>query len=195
MKITSREKKFLLIGGAVVVVGLIAYAAVSLIPSRDLLAREVEGKKRTLVRQREMLGRENFYKNRAEAYRQRLKQDYTRFLPGETPSIAAAELQRILKELADPTGVEIIRRDIQKEQKLQDNIYKVSVRIETNCIPEQLVQFLTAVENYSKYLTVEELAITSFKIQKKWEIRPSIMVAGLILVPETKPAEKPSGAR
>jgi type II secretory pathway component PulM len=195
MKITPREKKFLLFGGAALVIGLVAYAAVTLIPSRDLLAREVEGKKRTLLRQREMLGRESFYKTRAETYRQRLKQDYTRFLPGETPSIAAAELQRVLKELADPTGVEIIRRDIQKEQKLQDNVYKISVRIETNCVPEQLVQFLTAVENYSKYLSVDELAITSFKIQKKWEIRPSITVAGLILVPETKPPEKPAVGR
>jgi type II secretory pathway component PulM len=195
MKISPREKKFLIIGGAVCLVGLIAYLAVTVMPSRDVIARELEGKKRTLLRQREMVGREAFYKSRAESYRQRLKQDYTRFLPGETPSIAAAELQRVLKELADPTGVEIIRRDIQKEQKLQDNIYKVSVRIETNCVPDQLVQFLTAVQNYSKYLAVEELAITSFKIQKRWEIRPSITVAGLILAPEAKPAEKSAGAK
>ncbi len=193
MRVTAREKKFLVGGGIIVLAGLILYLAVVMIPSRELLSKEVEAKKRALLRQREMIGREGFYKARVEQYRQRLKQDHARLLPGDNPSISGAELQRVLKTLADQSGVEVIRRDIQPSQKLQDNLVKVAVRIETNCTPDQLVQFLASVENYDKFLTVDELAITSFRIQKRWEIRPSVVVAGLIAVAETKSEDKPSG--
>ncbi len=195
MRITAREKKFLIGGGAIILAGLILYLGVVMVPSRELLSKEVETKKRALLRQREMVGRENFYKARVEQYQKRLKQDYTRLLAGDNPSIAGAELQRVLKGLADQSGVEVIRRDIQPSQKLQDNLVKVAVRIETNCVPEQLVQFLAAVENYDKFLTVDELAITSFRIQKRWEIRPSVVVAGLITVPESKSEDKPAGGQ
>ena len=195
MKVTAREKKFLAGGAAIVLAGILFYFGETLVPNRGVLAKQVEGQKKALLRQREMLRREEFYKARVAQYQLRLKQDYAMLLPGDNPSIAGAELQRILKNLADQNGVEIVRRDIQREQKLQNNLVKVAVRIETNCMPDQLVQFLTAVENYEKHLTVDELAITSFRIAKKWEIRPSITVAGLIAVAESKPVEKTTGGQ
>jgi len=195
MRVSAREKKFLIGGGVVILAGLILYLGVVMVPSRELLSKEVETKKRALLRQREMVGREDFYRARVEEYKQRLKQDYTRLLPGDNPSIAGAELQRVLKSLADQSGVEVIRRDIQPSQKLQDNLVKVAVRIETNCVPDQLVQFLAAVENYDKFLSVDELAITSFRIQKRWEIRPSVVVAGLIAAAENKSEDKAGGGQ
>ncbi len=193
MKITAREKKFLASGTAVVLAGILFYFGEALVPNREILAKQVEGQKKALLRQRETLKREEFYRTRVEQYQRRLRHDYALLLPGDNPSIAGAELQRILKTLADQNGVEIVRRDIQREQKLQNSLVKVAVRIETNCMPDQLVQFVAAVENYERFLTVDELAITSFRIAKRWEIRPSITVAGLIAVAETKPPEKPAG--
>ena len=193
MKITAREKKVLMGGAAIVLAGILFYFGETLVPNQEVLAKQVEGQKKALLRQREMLKREDFFKTRVEQYQRRLKQDYALLLPGDNPSIAGAELQRILRSLADQNGVEIVRRDIQREQKLQNSLVKVAVRIETNCMPDQLVQFLTAVANYERFLTVDELAITSFRIAKRWEIRPSITVAGLIAVAESKPAEKPGG--
>jgi type II secretory pathway component PulM len=193
MKVTAREKKFLIGGAAIALAGILFYFGETLVPNRAILAKQVEGQKRALLRQREMLNQEEFFKAKVLQYQRRLKQDYTLLMPGDNPSIAGAELQRILKSLADQNGVEIVRRDIQREQKLQNNLVKVAVRIETNCMPDQLVQFLSAVENYERFLTVDELAVTSFRIAKRWEIRPSITVAGLIAVAESKPAEKPAG--
>jgi len=68
------------------------------------------------------------------------------------------------------------------------------VRIETNCMPDQLVQLIAAVESYEKFLIVDELTINSFRIQKKYEIRPQIKVSGYILGPPVKPGEKPASA-
>ena len=61
------------------------------------------------------------------------------------------------------------------------------------CNMDQLVQFLTAVENYDKLLTVDELSIASFQIQKRWDTRPNVTISGYILSQEAKPEEKAPG--
>ena len=192
MKISTRDKR-VLIGGAVIAgLVLLFYVGTWIVPGREGLSTEVQTKKRTLLREKEMLIREAGFKARIEEYRQRLKQDLTRCLPGENSALAGAELQKVLKDLADQNGVEIIRSDVQREQKLDSDVVKVSVNIETQCTLEQLVKFLAAVENYPKLLAIDELRITSFKMQKRWEIRPGLTVSGFIVAPEVKPEAKTS---
>ncbi len=195
MKISVREKKFLIAGGALGGLTLIFYLATLVLPGREGLSTEVQTKRRTLLGQKEMLIRESGYKARIGEYRQRLKQDLTRLLPGENPALAGAELQKLLKDLADQNGVDIIRRDVQREQRLDNDLVRVSVRIETQCVLDQLVRFLAAIENYNKLLSVDELSITSFRMQKRWEIRPGLTVSGFIVVPEVKAEPKTATAQ
>ena len=187
MKITARDRKVLIAGGIVVVLVAVFYLWSTPLQSTAELGQQVEFKRRMLARQREMLGQENNYKARLDQYHKRLDQDMTRLLTGSTPSLAGAELQNILSDLASQSGVEITRKTAQNEQKVQGNLIKVSANIETNCTPDQLVQFLAAVENYPKFLRVDALNIISLRLQKKFEIRPNITVAGYISAPETKP--------
>jgi len=187
VKITTREKKFLITGAAVCAVSLIVYLAILFVPSREELANEVRSSKTMLLREKEILDQEENYKVRVEEYRKRLQADLAGLLPGDNPNVAAAELQKVLTDLAERNGVEIVRKDIQKEKKVQDNLIKVSVRIETNCVPDELVQFLTAIENYEKFLTLDLLLVNSIRMQKRYEIRPSITVSGYIMAGESKP--------
>ncbi len=188
MKMTARDKKAVAIGGAIVAAALIYYIADSVIPSRATLAADVATKKKTLLAERELLGQEESYKARVEQYRKRLTEDRTRLLPGDNSNIAGAELQKVLSDLAAKTGVEVIRKEVRPESKMQDNLVKVSVHIEINCLPDQLVQFLSAIENYDKFITLDELTVNSFKMQKRYEIRPMLTVSGYIASPENKSA-------
>jgi hypothetical protein len=54
---------------------------------------------------------------------------------------------------------------------------------------------LSAVENYDKFLTLDELTINGFRIQRRFEIRPAMTVSGIIAVAENAPAAKPAGAQ
>ena len=191
MKISVRERKVILIGAGVVGAVLIYYAATQLIPDREALSQSVTLKKRMLVKQRETLSREEFYKARLVQYQNRLNQDMTQLLPGDNPNVAGAELQKLLKDFADQNGVEITQRSIQPEKKLPNGLTKVTVRLDSNCSPDQLVAFLTAIENYEKFLTVDDFTVNSFPIQKKYVIRPNISVSGYIASPD-KPGEKPA---
>ncbi len=194
MEITTRERRFLAAGAIAVLAAGVYYGVSTYAPGGEgASGGGLDFKRRELLQRREIVGQESLYRSRVEQYRQRLQQSRSLFLPGDNASIAGAELQKVLKDLADRSGVDIIRRTIQPEQKLQNGIVKIKVNIETSCQPEQLVQFLAAVENYEKRLVVEELMINSFRIQRRYETRPNLTVAGFIYVPEVRAEEKKAG--
>jgi len=193
MQISGRERKFVIVGAIAAVVIAVFYFVSGPSSVRQEASLSVEQQRRALLQSREIMAQEPVYRVRTEQYRQRLQQLRVTFLPGDNASIAGAELQRVLKELADRSGVDIVRRTIRGEQKLQNGVVKVSVNIETNCQPDQLVRFLAAIENYEKRLSVDELQINSFRIQKRYEMRPILTVSGYILVPETKAEAKTAG--
>lgn len=194
MKISSREKKILIAGSVAAVLTGLFYFSDQLVPSSGQRAT-LETKKKMLAQYRETIAAEQNYKARLEYDRRRYESSQARLLPGENASIAAAELMKILTELAGPTGVEITRRDVlQTGAKLRNDLIKIEVKIETNCNPEQLVQFIAAVENYERFLTISDLTVSAYKMQKKSEIRPSLTVAGYIMAPEAK-VETKAGAK
>jgi hypothetical protein len=193
VKVTSREKRVLIYGSFIVAVIAIFYVITLLLPNSENIVQDVAQKKKMLLKHRSILNGEQMYKTRMEQYRKNLEKEMNRLLPGSNANLAAAELQKILKDFADQSGVEITQRNPLPDKKIpdMDTIVKISVRIETNCNPEQLVQFLTAIENYDKLLTVDEFLVTSFRlnISKKYEIRPSLTISGFISVPETPKTE------
>jgi len=191
VKISAREKKFLIVGAILAAAVLVFYLSPLILP-QDLSAT-LEAKKGVLQRQRELIAMEENVKARIAVDRQRLATDMNRLLPGETPAQAGAALVKILQGLADASQVELTRKTNQPDQKLPENLIKVTVQLDNmNCNVEQLVRFLTEIENYEKFLKVEELNILSYPTQKKFEIRnPTMKVSGFIAsAPEAKPGEK-----
>jgi hypothetical protein len=193
VKIKQREKIFIIAGAIVIAAVVIFYAITSLLPDSAGLTRTVDLKKKMLLKHRETLGLEETYKKRVEQYSKHLEQDMRLLLPGDNPSVAGAELQKTLKDFADRSGVELTQKNTLPERKILDTLTKVSVRIETKCEPKQLIDFLMAIHNYEKFLKIEEFTLTSWRVQKKYEIRPSLTVVGYISTPESKPKEKPAG--
>jgi hypothetical protein len=190
VKISAREKKFL-IGGAILAAAVLVFYIAPLILPQDLSAT-VEAKKGVLQRQRELIGQAEAIKARIAANQERLNAAMSRLLPGETPAQAGAALVKIVQGLADASQVDLTGKTNQPDQKLPENLTKVTVQLETNCNLEQLVRFLTAIENYEKFLKVDELFISSYPMQKKWEIRnPSMKVSGFVAsAPETKAGDQ-----
>jgi hypothetical protein len=165
---------------------LIYYAITLALPNSENLTQNVEIKKKMLLRQRETLSREALYKTRLEQFNGKLETYRMRLLPGDNPNVAGAALQTILKDFADQSGVEITQKNILPEKKTQDLLTKISVKIDTNCNLEQLVQFISAIENYEKHLKIDDCTISGFKIQKRFEIRPSLTISGYISTREVK---------
>lgn len=189
MKLTLREKRFIFAGIIIVVAVLILYGASSVLGDRENLIQEVARNRQLLLKQHEILDSEEGYNKRVEQYTRHLEQDLTLLLPGDNSSVASAELQKILKDFADQSGVEITQKNTLPEKKVEGNemLTKISVRIEVKCDLEQLVDFLIAIRNYEKFLKVEELIINSFRVQRRYDTRPSLTVVGYISSPNLGP--------
>ncbi len=101
-------------------------------------------------------------------------------LPGATLEQAGQALDEILQNLADASQVELTRKVKQPDQEFPGNLTMVTTRLESSCNYDQLVRFLDAIRSYDNFLKIEELSITNFLVQGKWEIRPSLKVSGFV---------------
>jgi hypothetical protein len=194
VKISSREKRFLIIGIVIIVAVAIFYALMSL-PENDV-SSSLKKQEDMLDQQRDILKLAPIYKDKIDQYQARLEKRKTLLLSGDNPTVAGAELLKVLKDFADKTQVNITSRsNLQPENKKDVMLTKVSARIETNCDIENLVQFLCAISSYEKYLKIDDMQINSFRlqVQKKYEIRPIMTISGFINMREEKQIEKPAG--
>jgi hypothetical protein len=191
VKISTRQKRTIIIGFGIIALLALVYALTLQQPETEGLADMVDLKKKMLLKQRETILREGIYEVQLQQYQKRLEDNRTRLLPGDNPNIAGAELLNILKGFADSSGVEFIQTNVLKEERVEDLLLKISVQITTSCDMKQLVQFLTAIENYDKFLTVDDLMIRS-QNQRNEDMRPRLTVSGYIHSSEIKTVE---GAR
>jgi hypothetical protein len=161
LKITAREKRYIGMGAVVVVAVLVIYGLSLLLANGDSLSETVKFKMEMLQKQRDTLRQEAFYRAKLDFYRKQYQNDMNRLLPNDNPNVAGAALQTILKDFADGSGVEITQKNTLAEKKIEDRLICVRVQIQTNCVLDQLVQFLTAIENYDKFITIDEFLISN----------------------------------
>ena len=197
MKVSAREKRILYAGILMAVLILIYYAATEFSPGDGAsLAERVETQERLLSRQRELIGRKEFYEKRIEEAENDLVKIQTRLLPGNNIDGAGTELQRILTGLANQSGVEIRTKSNMPQEKVVDNdtLIKISVQLGIDCTIEDLVDFLTAIRNYDKFLKVERMTIQTQTSQRQMTIRRplNMVVVGYISAqPPSEHAAKP----
>jgi len=155
-------------------------------PDSGELDDTVDLKKKTLLRQRETLYLEGVYESQLQLYENRIQANRARLLPGENPNVAGAELLKTLTNFADRSGVEITQKSVLKEEKVENQLLKISARLVTRCEMEQLVQFLTEIENYDKFLTIDEFMIRAARGRADSEMRPNLTISGYIDSNENK---------
>ena len=189
MKISAREKKILYTGIVTAVAIAIYLTATTLSPGDgENLAQKIETQESLLHRQRDLVGRKEFYEKRIEVAENDITRIRSLLLPENNSTAAGTELQRILSDFAARSGVVITQKSNLPERKVADNdsLIKISVRVTLDCSLEGLVDFLVAIKNYDKFLRVEEMTIQTVAAQAQRPMairRPlSMSVAGYISV-------------
>jgi Tfp pilus assembly protein PilO len=158
VKITAREKRFLIVG-SVIGIALLAYFLIPVLIPEDLTVT-VKRKQNALRQEKETISQEEGYRARIAQCEERLAKDRARLWPGGSAT-AIPSMLKVLQEIADGSQVEIISKQILAEQKVQENVSKIAVQLQVNCTLDQLVRFLSGVESYEKFLKVENLMINS----------------------------------
>lgn len=180
-KISEKQKGPILVIGSIVGVLVFAFGIVYPIISRNMKTREeIEEKKRRIEtyssiaeKKGSITARLEYLKNKRAAFDQRL-------LSGDTPAVAAAELQTILNDMASEHELMINSQRIinPKERGL---LLEVPVQITTQCTITKLKELLYQIESYPKFLSISDLNIRVYRIRDPKDIEARIDVSGFIL--------------
>jgi hypothetical protein len=184
--ISSRERKFL-VGGGVVLVAFLAinYAIVPAISSQMRVRSEYREKLQALERfQLVVEGRRRYEKKYAEA-EALFKQLQQRLLPGEKLTLAAADLQAMLHKVAGESGVTIVSESIHVPKKAE-GFTQVAVELSLNADLRKLRDFLYKIESAGKLLTVPKLQVNASFPRPGAELQVTVVVSGYTMGLEEK---------
>lgn len=190
MTISSRERKFVVAGGIVLVAFLtINYAVVPAISSQIQVRNDYREKLQALERfQLVVEGKRRYEKKFAEA-EALFTQLQQRLLPGEKLTLAAADLQTMLHKAAGESGVTIVSESIHAPKKAE-GFTQVAVELSLNADMRKLRDFLYKIETAGKLLTVPKLQVNASFPRPGAELQVSVVVSGYTMGLE----EKGSGA-
>ena len=186
MKITSRDKKFLIAGavGFCIFIGIKFFA----LPFYDKFAeqrQDIEMKERTLEKYLK------FIKNQAEL-QQTLKnltreevETHLSLLQGETPSLAAADIQKIVDKIAETSDLEIKSVKVMNPGQKED-FTTIPVRVQFTSDLTRMVKFIESIETNRKLLTIPDLKIRVKNRRKPKEISVTLEISGFMEKKETE---------
>jgi hypothetical protein len=190
VKIGARTRKYVIGAFGIAAVLALLYVLFGQQLSSNWFADNVDTKERMYQSQLETKQLEGPYELYVQQYTSRLADDKAKLLPGDTRNVAESELLNALDDFAQKSGMEIIQKipdqsQNQKkgEKKGENPLYsKVSYRIVARCSGEQLVQFLTEIRNYNKFLTIDDLQIQTrgSRNRPNTDLSPSLTVSGYI---------------
>jgi len=181
-RLSSRDQRVLKVGG--VVAGILLLLHLALLFAFDPLAAEnpkVEEKELLLLRYQRLAGATE---GETELAKQQDRRTALRagLLESHSASLANAEWQRLVRDLAESKGIELVRSEFLRVQETSPEYALVSGRVQFHCRPDQLVDFLIALANSPKLLSVPQLKVSSLPNdpQKRLNVDMSIGAAAMI---------------
>ena len=195
----SRERTMIGLGAAAVLaIGAYLYLveplvnrareAESLVPVREAALE----RRRLLVAQRPRLAEE------LEAATRRLESESARLLSGPTAPLAASELQKLIKDMATGTNVEVRSERVLPVAE-RDGIQEVPIEMTITGSIRDTVAVLSRIERADRLLALKDLKIRVVAPGQAREVTTTLSVAGYLLPGGTpskfkaKPAVKEDG--
>jgi len=180
LKITPRDKKFLIGGGVIVGIYLLAVWVVEPIYAKQKrVDQKIQNKIQFIQKYYEILNQVSYYNAKKTANERTRIILAKKFLNETQPGLAAARLQKIIKGFALRSGVKIEQVRVEKA-KVIDQMPAVPISVTLRSNLRNLSEFVYRMENSEKFLVVEE--ITSQRINKSnpEELKTRLLVSGFI---------------
>ena len=181
------------VGVALVVAGYLYLVEPTLARAREL-ATLIPAREEILTKRRTLIAQRAVYAARLEELSRAVEQASARFLPGATPPLAASELQKLVKELAAQSSV-----DVRSERILtpveRGRLLEIPLEITVAGGIRELLTLLYRLEGTEKTLTLQELKVRVVSVGQPKELLTTLTVSGYILpsAQTQKQGEKPEG--
>jgi type II secretion system (T2SS) protein M len=185
-KLTHRDRIALTAGAAAVALFFVVKLAVFPLLDR-WRGGPVEEKELTLRRSQRLVASSGVEVAELGEAQERVKTLDAGLLEGSSPSLANAEWQRLIRELADSKRIELGSTELLRVQEAGPNYALVIGRVTLRCRLEQLVDFLAALATAPRILSVTRLRVAPVQGDAGKRMNIEMMIgAPMRVVPGTK---------
>lgn len=186
-KSKEKNKKSTLILGLMAVLLLFVLGISWVVSYNNKLTEKVKNSRQKIKKFVEEVEKKDYVQTRLE-YLQNTRAAFDeRLLAGDTPAVAAAELQNVLNDMASELELMISSERI-INPKERGIFQEIPVQIVTQCTITKLKELLYQIETYPKFLSITNLDIQVVRNRDPKDVRATIDVSGFIL---NKPGTSP----
>lgn len=192
-KANEREKKFLLAAGAAVLLIILFYGFSLYSDFRKNVFELSDAKRFVLEKQLQKLSEKDEIIALAKAVRQEIGKQEKAFLRGSKPPVAAAVLQRFLKEKASSLDIEVkLERTL---NPVEAGVYLgIPIEIGFTASTERLKELLYKFRAAPFLLIISELKIRVTNVSNPRDIYATVVVTGFIKNPVIEKDKKEKNA-
>ena len=180
MNITPRDKKFLITGA--VAVGIFIVMKFGAFPLYDQVSdqrNDIFMKEKILGKYLNILKKQDELQQTLKHLTQKKNKNEESLLQGETPSLAAADIQKLIDSIAKKSEVQIQSvKVIDPGQKAEFITIPVQVMFTSDL--SRTGNFIRSIENNQKLLTIPELKIRVKNKRKTREVVVTLQIMGFM---------------
>ena len=171
MKVSKREKRFLLVGVSALLANLLfVYVIEPAIDYQLEVRKQIERKQAILDRHRPPVPGKEHYQSRVTELKAQVSAAEALFLKESKPTLAAANLQGLIHKIGQESGLSVIRENV-LASKPSESFVEVPIELTLRGDMKALREFLYRVQAAPYLLTLSKLVI------KKGPPRPNLTFA------------------
>ncbi len=177
----TRERKYILIAGAILLACGVVYRFYPVLIEAFSVEEELAVKQAQIHKYQATIAKKRGLQRTKEALEKRLRTLEKSLLTGNTPSLAAVNLQEFIKQVAGAEAIEIDSMRVMSARQEEGSSYTlVPVRFVINSNIRQLKNLLFQIESAPRLLIIRELRVDSKAERIPGKIRTTMTVEGVM---------------
>ncbi|MCK5514056.1 MAG: type 4a pilus biogenesis protein PilO [Deltaproteobacteria bacterium] len=186
MDISKRDKKVLMIGGLAVVLFLIINYVISpFIESENDIQEGTEQKEMLLKKYERVINQRGEIEKKLAKMKREQSGLNKKLLKGSTPSLAAAEMQKMLENISKKYDLELKSVKV-KDAEESGEFLAIPLEIRLTTDLNSTRKFLADLEKNSKYLIIPKLKISVKNQRDPKEVIVTLVVTGFFMKKDTE---------
>jgi translation initiation factor IF-1 len=181
VKISKREKKYILI--CIVSVVLFCVIKFLILPFADKgreVRENIAGKEMTYKKYLAFIARKEDVEKVLADLKGKEKDFEAKLLKGDTPSLAASDLQKILEQVAVQVKNLIQSTKVMEPETLKGGFFSIPIQVRLVSDLTRARKFIALIEEQFKYLTIPELKVSVMNKADPKEIFVTMVVRGFM---------------
>jgi Tfp pilus assembly protein PilO len=186
LDISKRDKKVLMIGGLAVVLFLIINYVISpFIESENDIQEGTEQKEMLLKKYERVINQRGEIEKKLAKMKREQSGLNKKLLKGSTPSLAAAEMQKMLENISKKYDLELKSVKV-KDAEESGEFLAIPLEIRLTTDLNSTRKFLADLEKNSKYLIIPKLKISVKNQRDPKEVIVTLVVTGFFMKKDTE---------